>query len=274
MSMNLHYVSSTGQAFDLKVGHLRTRTADFHNYTWLPRGITQQYGEKVYRFDREPVTYSALISVFGSLKERREYLNLLHAAFENDIRTLTPGQIQHGLDSIDCFITFSSTYYEDPFTQNEILIYCPYPFWTRSTTHRMTIPEEFEYSYLDFPYDFQYDYKGTLAGYEVIDNSAVAPAEWIMTIKGPAASPMVYIDDMVIGVYATIGTDEEIVINSKDKTVVKIGNNGMETNLFNSRYKASSIFQQLTSGSHSVMWSGYFEFVLDVFEERSEPLWI
>lgn len=274
IGMILKYTSSNGQTYDLKVGKFRTRTADYQDYSWIPQTIQQQYGANVYRFDRDTKTYETTLSVFGSTAERRTFLNLLHAAFDHDIVTLTPGRITHGEYYIECFITESSTYYEDPFTQNTLQIFCPYPFWRRDIKYDLQAAEAEEYEYLDFEYDFMYDYAATLPGFAMITNPGVKPADWELRIKGYVFNPLVVIGGMSVGVSAVIGAGETLVISSKDKTVKKITANGLEVNLFNYRIKTNSIFEPLQSGELPVMWSGAFDVDLTVFEERSEPLWI
>lgn len=268
--MILKYSSSNGQVYDLKVGKFRTRTANYHSYSWTPQVIAQQFGANVYRFDKAVQTYKTKLSVFGSLAERRQFLNLLHAAFEHDIVTLTPGRITHGAYYIECYITAVDTYYENPFTQNELTIYCPFPFWRRDNNFTLTAREETEtYEYLDFPYDFAFDYKGTLNGYAMITNPAVKDAEWKLEIHGAVNNPVVVIGGRKIAVNATVGAGETLVISSRDKTVM-MG----ETNLFNARVKTKDFFDPLPSGEHSVIWSGLYNMDLTVYEERSEPLWI
>lgn len=267
--MILKYTSSNGQVFDLKVGKFRTRTADYHNYSWTPQFITQQYGTSVYRFDKAAQTYKTTMSVFGSLVERRQFLNLLHAAFEHDIFTLTPGRITHGMYYIDCFITASNTYYTKPWTNNDLSIYCPSPFWKRDVDYSLTAADAGSYEYLDFPFDYPYDYQATLPGYAMFTNPGVKPADWKIRIKGYAVNPVIVIGDRSIGVNAVIGAGEELVISSRDKTVTKGG-----ANLFNARVKTPDFFDPFTSGEHTVIWSGLFDVDLTIYEERSEPLWI
>lgn len=271
--MILKYTSSNGQVYDLKVGKFRTRTADYHSYSWSPQVTQQQYGGNVYRFDRDVATYTTLMSVFGTLEEKRTFLNLLHAAFEHDIITMTPGRITHGMYYIECYITASSTYYDDPWTQNELTIYCPYPFWRRDIEYQLAAAEVDEYEFLDFDYDFQYDFMAALPGYAMITNPGVKAADWRMTIQGYALNPFVVINGITIGVNAVIGNGETLIISSKDKTVIKVNQTGTETNLFNLRTKQNPIFDPLPSGELSVMWSGAFDINLTVYEERSEPLW-
>lgn len=272
--MTLKYTSSNGMNFDLKVGALRTRTADYHDFEWNPQEIEQQYGAKVYRFDRSTKAYQTELSVFGSDEEKKNFLNHFHAAIDHDIVTLTPGRITHGLYYIECFITTVSTYYDDPWTQQALTIYCPYPFWRRDIDYHLKLAETDEYEFLDFEYDFPYDYRATLPGYASIQNPGVKAADWEMVIQGYALNPLVVIGGMSVGVNAVIGAEETLYISSKNKTVYKRNANGIETNLFNYRLKTSSIFEPIPSGDIPVLWSGAFDVDLTVFEERSEPLWI
>ena len=272
--MILKYTSSNGQTYDLKVGHFRTRTADYHNYNWQPQTIAQQYGVNAYRFDKNAITYETTMTVFGTLQERRTYLNLLHAAFEHDIVTMTPGRITHGQYYIECYIIASSTYYDNPWTNNTLSIYCPYPFWRNDIEYRLHVADAQEYEWLDFPYDFPFDYRATLPGFSMVMNPGVKSADWLMKIHGYASNPVVYIGGIAIGANAVIGSEETLVISSKNKTVVKIAANGQEENLFNARLKESSIFDPFPSVELPVMWSGTFDIDLILYEERSEPLWI
>lgn len=268
--MILQYSSSNGQVFDLKVSPFRTRTADYTSYNWTPQVINQQYGANVYRFDKNVKTYQTVLTVFGSEAERRQYLNLLHAAFEHDIITMTPGRITHGMYYIECFVISSAVNYNDPWTNNTLSIYCPYPFWRRDINYTLTAGSISDtYEYLDFPFGFPYDYKGTLLGYSMIMNPGVKAADWKLTIKGLVENPIVVIDGRSIGVNASVGSDETLVISSRDKTVMR-----GDTNLFNARMKTADFFDPIPSGEHSVIWSGLFDAELTVYEERSEPLWI
>lgn len=270
--MILYYTSSNGQSFNLKVGHLRMRTADFHTYEWTPQVVEQQYGERPYRFDKGAMRYSAQLSVFGTMDEKRTWLNLLHAAFEHDIYNMTPGRIRHGEYEIECFITVSSTYYETPYIYNDLQIYCPYPSWKVEKKIELRKSTAVEYPWLDFPYGFQYDFKGVLPGYENIVNAGEAPAQFKLIIYGATTNPKITIDGVAIGVNATIGASERVEISSVSKTVISYG--AVERNLFNQRIKGQSMFERIRSGTHTVLWSGNFDADLILYEERSEPLWI
>lgn len=270
--MILYYTSSNGQTFDLKVGHIRTRTADFHNYSWDPQTVSQQYGERPYRFDKNAQAYSVQVSIFGTMEEKRTYLNMLHAAFEHDIINHTPGRITHGEYYIDCYVTASNTFYENPFIYNDLVVYCPKPFWTKEKTYHLHGEEASEYEYLDYNYGYQYDYAAKLPGYVVLANLGEISADFKLVIYGPAINPSLIIGNMPVGANVSISAAERIEISSADKTVIQRG--VIDKNIFNYRLKSRSMFERIPSGEHPVLWSGTFDADLTLYEERSEPLWI
>lgn len=273
--MILQYKSSKGLVFDLKVGAIRTRTANFHDYEWIPLEHTQKLGSKVYDFRREPVVYTATMTMTGTLEKRKQTLNLLHAAFDADVFNKTPGQIWHGKYYIDCYATFSSTGYDAPWTNNTVNFYCPYPFWMCDHTWTGTATETESYEYLDYDYDYNYDVLYSSAGYRRIDNPGEGAAEFTLTMHGAAQNPAVVIDGVSIGVNATILADEYVVIDSKNKTVMKYTDDGTYSeNIFNRRFKEVSIFERISAGHHNFVWPGTFDFKFVLHEERSEPLWI
>lgn len=273
--MILIYQSSDGQRFDLKSSGLKTRTADFHDYTWLPQIREQQYGARVYRFDKEAVYYNAMISVRGSIEDRKITLNRLHEAFDKDIFSMTPGRIIHGDYYIQCYITFSSTGYTNPYTENEINIFCPYPFWIKENTYEFLKHEDVPGAneFLDFEYDFEYDYMSGTSGQGKITNQGAGPAHYRLILYGAANNPYINIDGVTIGVNTSIRSDEYVVIDSRDHTVYRYASNGSSTNIYNNRTKSQSIFEKIAAGAHTVVWPGTFGFDLTILEERSEPKW-
>lgn len=271
--MILFYESSNGNVFNLKVGKIRARTANLHDFQWVPEAIEQQYGERVFGFNKPATSYNMLLSIDGNLEERRQQLNLLHDAFEHDVRNMTPGKLIHGNAKIDCYIIVSSTFPENPWTHNELSVYCPYPFWITEREYHMDIIDDVsEYPFLDYPYDFNYDYSAVLTGYANIENYSVGSADFQLSIYGPVENPVVVINGIKVGVVTSIGAAEKIVVNSKNKTVVLYG--AKQSNLFNNRLKEQSIFTPIPSGLCDISWNGQFAFDLTLYEERSEPMWI
>lgn len=276
MSMILKYESSNGSTYDLKVKPIRTRSANFHDYSWEPQIVQQQYGERVTRFDKTSATYTAILDISGSEADRRATLNDLHAAFDADVFAMKPGRIIHGDYYVQCFITYSSTYYDNPWTQNEITIYCPYPFWVKENLFEF-LPEEDTpgaNNFLDYDYDFEYDYNSGLTGQALVSNPGAGAANYKAIFYGPCADPYLFLDGVMIGVNTLLLTGEYLVIDSRDHTVYKVANNGTKTNCYNDRVKTGvSIFEKIAPGDHFAVWPGTYGFDIIVFEERSEPLW-
>lgn len=147
------------------------------------------------------------------------------------------------------------------------------PVWRHSDSYNISFSDETAYQYLDFPYDFKYDYKGVLPGYTSIDNESTEPADYILTIHGPAVNPKVVINGIPVGAYVALGSAQDLVISTKDKTVTKVYGTIAE-NQFNNRYKGDvSMFTKLPVGTVSMLWSGQFDFDIEVVEERREPAW-
>lgn len=275
--MILKYISAKGTEFDLKtVGGLRARSADLHTYEWVPDITELQFGVKVNRFRKEASAYIIKLDAGGTLAQRKQYLNELHAAFDEDIYNKTPGRIVHGDYYVQCYVIVSSTYAEDPYTSNEVTAYCPYPFWVKDNTWSFAKQESTAAAnqYLDFEYDFPYDYTSDQTGQGTVQNAGSGPANYKLIVYGGCSNPYIMVDDRIIGVNTVLGDDEYMVIDSRENTVVRVTNSGSRINLYNNRIKTGvSIFDQIDPGFHSVIWPGTFGFDLTIYEERSEPAW-
>ena len=108
----------------------------------------------------------------------------------------------------------------------------------------------------------------------MIENSSnFKPCNFKMVIYGYAENPSVIIENHVYQVFATVYEGEQLEINSFNKTVVKIGRIGENTNLYNFRNKIQSVFEKIPPGTSRLAWSGGFGIELTLFEERGEPKW-
>lgn len=271
--MILKYQSSNGQVFDLKEAKIKTRTADFHDYTWVPQTVERQYGTAVSGFRKDAKTYTIVATALGTLEQKRNNLNLLHEAFDHDIRNLTPGRIVHGAFYIDCYMTQVSTTYEEPWTQNQFVAYCPNPFWARDEVLRLEPQVIEDPGGIDLPYDLPYDLGRVQIGYGMIENLASGASDMTLRFYGSCSNPFIRIDGHMYGVNVVLGEGEYVEINTALKTVTAHYQSG-EANVFNLRTKRESVFDRIRPGNHEVEWSGSFPVEVVIHEERSEPLWI
>ena len=164
MNVDLKYIASSGNVYNLKGDGIRTKTANYHKWNWGVNGTTLQYGIRVSDFKRDPATYETKLIMHGSYTQRKALLDALHDDFELDVRNMTLGRIVWGDYYIDCYILMSSTYPDENnvWTDNDLTIYCPYPFWIREEARSF------------YPQESPGVVEKTVTGAEVIFDDAIA----------------------------------------------------------------------------------------------------
>lgn len=270
----LKYIASSGNIYDLKSKEIKTKEANFHAWAWNPFGVEQKYGIRLTDFTKGAAEYTTTLIIEGSYFDRKDLLDSLHEDFEYDIRNKTPGRIIWGECYLDCYITESSTQPTEKtsWTENEVNIYAPYPFWIREETKSfMASGAQPLSAFLDFDFDFEYDYTPPAAGSSLWVRDFPFASEFQMIVYGPVASPHVLIDGHVYEFYDTLLSGEYAIIDSRKNTITKVTTSGQEVNIFDKRNKNVSIFENIPGGTLTVNWSGSFGFDLTIYEERSEP---
>ena len=271
--IELKYIASSGNVYNLKGDGIRTKKANYHAWKWGVTGTTLQYGIRISNFTRKPVEYTTQLIFSGSYESRRQMINALHEDFELDIRNGIPGRVIWGEYYIDCFMAESSTEPDvgNVWTKNDVKIYCPYPFWIKEETKsfypaQAPVGQEF----LDYPYDYEYDYFYGNPGSAVWDTEFPFASDFKMTIYGLVSNPRVLVNGYPYQINTDLAEDEYLIIDSRDNTIQKyIGSQVI--NIFDSRDKTKSVFQPMPGGALRFNWSGAFGFDLTLFEERSEP---
>ena len=139
----------------------------------------------------------------------------------------------------------------------ELGIYCPYPMWAEEES-KSFYPDSADkgeiYNFLDYPYDYQYDYSKPLSGTEHWYVDHYRSSNFQMTIYGPCANPRIIIVGQVYQVYDTLEAHEYIVIDSRKKTIIKRLANGTEQNIFYKKATGNSIFTEIPSGDILINW--------------------
>lgn len=277
MSVPLKYVASSGNVYDLKSDGIRTKTANYHKWNWGVNGTTLQFGLRVANFKRSQATYTTRLIFDGTVNERKTLIENLHEDFELDVRNMQTGRIIWGDYYIDCYITSSSTAPDrnEVWTDNDITIYCPYPFWVKEETRSFmpqTAPGEQEF--LDYEFDYEYDYFFGSPGIAIWQHDFPFLSEFQMTVFGPAVNPRVLINGYPYQFNDTLEAGEYVVIDSRSNKITKHLVNGNTVNIFDLRNKEQSIFEPIPGGNLTLNWSGQFGFDLTLYEERSEPRWM
>lgn len=274
--VNVIYRASSGNEYNLQAKRkLRIKKGNFHKYEWKAIEKTLTLGSKINGFTKEPVSYETTLVFQEQDKELREKL---HDDFDSDITNMTPGVIIWGDYYINCYITSSSTYPDeniDRWTDNDILIYCPYPFWIKEQDWRFEIlsVSSVQSDYLDYKMDFPYEFTSNNSIAKYLINDSQNPVNFKMIIYGKCSNPMIQIGGHTYQVNTTVGENEYLVIDSKNHTIHRVLMYGTKVNEFNNRYKRESVFEKIKPGKMSVVWSGAFALDIILMYERSEPAW-
>lgn len=277
MSVLLKYIASSGNEYNLKTDGIRTKTANYHVWNWGAETTALQFGVRVANFKRDAAVYETQLIFNGSYMEAKALIEALHQDFENDIRTMSPGRIIWGDSYIDCYITESSTQPnpDNIWPENDLTIYCPYPFWVRElkkTFFSQEAPPETQ-SFLDYEYDYEYDYFLSNIGTDTWAHDFPFTSEFLMTVYGPVANPRILINGYPYQFFDTLESTEYVTIDSRNNTIRKHLANGQAVSIFDLRNKAQSIFEPIPAGNLTINWTGLFGFDITLFEERSEPRW-
>ena len=161
--VNLKYkTASSSDVYEFQATRfVKTRSANFHEYSWNPDVFQLDYGAQVKNFLKDPITYSATLEVRGSVDQRRAWLDGFHLDCDLDIMNKTPGKLYWGDMYIDCYILSTSTEPNEGnvTTSNEIGIYCPYPSWIYPVTYARSVyeKEQVEALLTSFRLDFHDD---------------------------------------------------------------------------------------------------------------------
>lgn len=276
----IRYETGTGKEYRILTENgIMIKEANFHAYEWEPLEIANRYGATVSGFQKDPARYAATLCFQGTEQERRDAIEEFHAQTERDIINKTPGKLYFGLQQyLECYVISSETYpTEDGFwTYNDVTFYAPYPFWIIDYNYLFPKKEDeggAAGGYLEYPFDYSYDYTGWQEGYSRIRTGHYAPSTFTMTIYGPVSDPVINIGGQTYGLFDTIQDGEYVVIDSRYHTITKYLTNGTQQNLYDKRMKQQSIFAPIPPGTSLVRWSGSFGFDVTVHIERSEPKW-
>lgn len=252
----------------------------FHEFEWDKSVSERQFGETVNGWTKSSKEYKATLLFSGTDEQKRLALNRFHSAIENDIMHETPGTLQWDDATIDCYIRGSNTKPSDKFngyTENEITIYCPRPFWEHEITQQFYSGinnSESDTTYAkNWPHDYSgYDYLFVNDRESYILNDGPM-SEWQIIINGPAKKPKIQIGNNIIAMNTEIPVNSYLMIDSRDKIIYLVNPDGSMDNRFGERNLENYIFNKIEPGVNKVTWNGSYEWLLTLYEERSEPRW-
>ena len=226
---------------------------------------------RVSGFTRGPAQYKSELLFYGSVEEQTELINDLHDDFEGDMRRKKTGRIIVEGQYLDCYVIGVDARHNNGVTTDNIQIYAPYPYWMQEQKIVLDASSVTVGSFLDFEYDFDYDFTAPVIGRKIIKSDFPFDSEFQMVIYGLAVNPRIVINGYPYTLYATIPQGAYVIIDSKQRSIMMYNTNGTRTDLFNFRNKTESIFQKIPAGDLDITWDSSYGVDLTVFHERSEP---
>lgn len=266
------YISSAGNTYQLhsKNGVLHKRLP-YRSWSWKPRTTELEQGVRVSGFTRAAAQYKSELLFYGSVEEQTELINDMHDDFEGDMRRKKTGRIIVEGQYLDCYVIGVDARHNNGVTTDNIQIYAPYPYWMQEQKIVLDASAVTGGEFLDFPYDFEYDFTAPVMGRKIVKSDFPFDSEFQMVIYGLAVNPQITINGYSYTLYATIPQGAYVIIDSKQKSIMMYNVNGTRTDLFNFRNKTESIFQKIPAGDLDIAWDSSYGVDITVFRERSEP---
>ena len=254
----------------------RIKTAGFHEYEWDVDEVERRIGSWVNGFGKKPKKYDLDIDFCGTKYERAKAMNDFYEITEADILAVKPGRLFLDDYYINCFIIGSEPEKVDNQyrkVQKRVSVYAHYPFWINRKEYEFLKGRATETAgeFLDYEFDYEYDYLGSINGIGKIENTGLSPCNFEAIIYGPCINPRFVITNHVYEVKTKVESEEYVLIKSVEGTVERIRKNGSVVNEFNNRNKSSSIFEKIPVGSNLISWDGTFGIDISLLIERSEP---
>lgn len=264
-----------GEEIESGQGGFYVNSNDLRDYTWS----YEESSDRIVGFKRGVVKKSIPIVILTENEEKAVCLkNWITTLSEKDVCDMNPGRIIINGCYMRGYIYESKKtkyYYNKRFLQSTLKFVSDEPQWvTESTKAFHPAGSDTGYPHLDYPYDYDYDYAPDIISVGHINLDHYAPCKYLLKIYGPAINPAVTIGGIVRQVYTTLEAGQYLLIDSRDKTVKRVLNDGAVLSEFDNRRRGTkSIFEPITPGMNGVTWNNAFGFDLTLFIERSEPEW-
>lgn len=308
----IYYENSKGIKLNLLKPPYRLQTADFFDYEWeYVTASSGRKSGKITKFKKSVSERQAVLGISGKTKD--EYyaaIDHFYDVTEYDTINLVHGKLWIGKYYLPCYIFAAKKEaweYGIEVLDNTISIVTDAPMWCKEKSYSfkasdkqiINTEEKEEISDIldsasqnpDYPWDYKKDFKSRykpaqkryLRDYKYdfysnhtvrkIDNDHFAGSAFKMIIYGPCTHPFIQIGEHIYEVNTTLYDSEYLVIDSRERTVIKYTRYGATENLFNARSREHYLFQQIPAGKSLVKWNATYPFDLVLYQERSEPPW-
>lgn len=266
--LKLKYTNHYGEVIQFGENGLFINESDIHDYEWDYDVVNK----RVTNFDNPTKTYK--LEVFATQENRKELANHLFEVINKDVLENEVGFITIGDYYLEgYFVAKENTKYSNGKIIKMSLTYVATKQWIRKTKFSY-MPEDGTTSEdLDYPHDYPHDYKMHKSTKPII-NDGYMPCDFEIVFYGAQETPTIIINGHTYQVYTSLQAGEYLVVNSLDKKIYKVLNDGTRENVFNRRNKDSYIFEKIAVGKATVIRDTDSRLDITLIEQRSEPKWI
>lgn len=272
MLEKITFKNHMGESIQFGEGGLYLNNNELRSYKWN----YSSKNNKISYFQRETQEKKIPVVIVppNDRTEGNDIMNRLMELGDRDVLAKEPGRITVGDYYLDCYLFANEkskydlrlgVFYAD------LTVVTDKPAWIKETTQVFNNYSGDE-GFLDHPYDFPYDFTSPNK-IRRLDNTGFVDSDFKMIIYGEVTDPTIFIGGYEYSVTGHVGAREYLEIDSREKTVVLVQNNGNRVNWFSHRNKENYIFKKMPAGVSNVSWVGTYRFDIVLFEERSEPKW-
>ncbi|WP_418751210.1 hypothetical protein [Frisingicoccus sp.] len=274
--MDLRYVNSRGIELNLTQWPYMYSSGDIYDFMWSYE-MASGNSNRITEFYKAPLEMPIKISITADTEE--EFSNAVNHLFETtevDIIDLTPGKLYLGDMYMKCYIRgikkakFNAGI---EFMLSELNIIAEKPCWIKEKKIAYVKREPVPNGFLDYPYDYSYDYTPNNINCVELENEEVEACDFKAVIQGPCMNPGFYIGSQNYQIMTELSSYEYIVLDSMTRTVYKVSRTGRVENIWNNLNKEYDNFAKIPTGVHIMEAYDKFPFEITLYERRSEPKW-
>ena len=266
--LKLTYTNHYGEILDMGTDNLYVNESDLHDYEW---DYTVN-NKKVSNFDY-PIKKVGL-TVYACGENRKEIANRFFETINKDVLENEQGYLTVGDYRLyGYFVDKSNAKYASNLVIQMKMTFIATQRWIKTTKYSFYPNETEQGNGLDYPHDYPHDYTAHKNPQNVI-NSGYVPCDFEIVFYGAQETPTITINGHDYQVYDSLDAGEYLVVNSLEKRVYKVLNDGTIENVFNRRNKDSYIFEKIAVGKATVTRDTDAKLDITLIEQRSEPKWI
>ena len=275
----IYYENSAGEVIRFDEAPVVVQTTGLFDWQWslsaYDRAIRD--GGRAVAARRPVQDRTLVLDVFADTQAAHDAaLDRLHNILEYDLCTLVPGKLWINDRYVRCFATASVKTIDRDWTSYTVVgltLKLISPAWVKEETVAV-LPVTAAVGSADKKYPGKYPYKysegGSVARFV---NDTAAPAPMILKIFGACENPSVYIGGNEYSVNTSISAGSYVIIDQRNKSITRVGQSGVRSDIFNLRKKSVDNFLYAPSGSLTVSCSGQFSCEVTFLTQRSEPEW-